>query len=287
MHRDEPADVVQELFAAAMFPGHPLGREVLGEPEVITQGHRARRSGRSSTPTTCRATWSSRRPATSTTSASRPASRPASPAATAASPPSAQAPSARPVAARRRVARHRAGAARPRRAGARTATRPTASPSPCSTTSSAGACPAGSSRRSARRGASPTRSARTAAPTTTPARSRSRSAPRPSNAHEVLELLHAELDRLAAEGITARELEVAKGPPPCRPALVARGLRLADVADRLGAAAVRHGAHRRGAARPASRLSPPTRCEAVAEEVLVGPEDARGGRALLPSRTSS
>ena len=37
MHRDEPADVVQELFAAAMFPAHPLGREVLGEPDVITK----------------------------------------------------------------------------------------------------------------------------------------------------------------------------------------------------------------------------------------------------------
>ncbi len=36
MHRDEPADVVQERFAEACFPGHPLGREVLGEPEVIT-----------------------------------------------------------------------------------------------------------------------------------------------------------------------------------------------------------------------------------------------------------
>jgi len=36
MHRDEPSDVVQELFATALFPGHPLGREVLGEPEVIT-----------------------------------------------------------------------------------------------------------------------------------------------------------------------------------------------------------------------------------------------------------
>ena len=35
MHRDEPADVVQEHFANAMFPAHPLGREVLGEPEVI------------------------------------------------------------------------------------------------------------------------------------------------------------------------------------------------------------------------------------------------------------
>jgi predicted Zn-dependent peptidase len=36
MHLDEPSDVVQERFAAAMFPSHPLGREVLGLPEVIT-----------------------------------------------------------------------------------------------------------------------------------------------------------------------------------------------------------------------------------------------------------
>jgi predicted Zn-dependent peptidase len=35
MHRDEPADVVQELFSEAMFWHHPLGREVLGEPDVI------------------------------------------------------------------------------------------------------------------------------------------------------------------------------------------------------------------------------------------------------------
>jgi len=33
----------------------------------------------------------------------------------------------------------------------------------------------------------------------------------PEHAHEVLELLHVELDRLGAEGITSRELEVAKG----------------------------------------------------------------------------
>ena len=37
MHRDEPADVVQEEFAAAMFPDHPLGREVLGEPEIVSK----------------------------------------------------------------------------------------------------------------------------------------------------------------------------------------------------------------------------------------------------------
>jgi len=36
MHLDEPADVVQERFSEAMFPGHPLGREVLGLTEVIT-----------------------------------------------------------------------------------------------------------------------------------------------------------------------------------------------------------------------------------------------------------
>ena len=35
MHLDEPADVVQERFNDAMFPGHPLGREVLGEPERV------------------------------------------------------------------------------------------------------------------------------------------------------------------------------------------------------------------------------------------------------------
>ena len=36
MHLDEPADLVHERFAEAMFPNHPLGREVLGVPEVIT-----------------------------------------------------------------------------------------------------------------------------------------------------------------------------------------------------------------------------------------------------------
>jgi predicted Zn-dependent peptidase len=35
MHLDEPADVVQEHFSEAMFPDHPLGREVLGLPDVI------------------------------------------------------------------------------------------------------------------------------------------------------------------------------------------------------------------------------------------------------------
>jgi predicted Zn-dependent peptidase len=35
MHGDEPADLVYDRFAAAMFPGHPLGREVLGTQDSI------------------------------------------------------------------------------------------------------------------------------------------------------------------------------------------------------------------------------------------------------------
>ncbi len=35
MHADEPADLVHELFSTAQFPGHPLGREVLGSEDSI------------------------------------------------------------------------------------------------------------------------------------------------------------------------------------------------------------------------------------------------------------
>jgi predicted Zn-dependent peptidase len=35
MHLDEPADVVQERLFESLFPGHPLGRDVLGREEVI------------------------------------------------------------------------------------------------------------------------------------------------------------------------------------------------------------------------------------------------------------
>ena len=39
MHGDEPADLVYERFAAALFPGHPLGREVLGtQDSVVSMG---------------------------------------------------------------------------------------------------------------------------------------------------------------------------------------------------------------------------------------------------------
>ncbi len=35
MHSDEPSDQVHDLLADALFPGHPLGREVLGDPETV------------------------------------------------------------------------------------------------------------------------------------------------------------------------------------------------------------------------------------------------------------
>ena len=35
MHADEPADLAAEKCAAAMFPGHPLGREVMGVPSSV------------------------------------------------------------------------------------------------------------------------------------------------------------------------------------------------------------------------------------------------------------
>jgi predicted Zn-dependent peptidase len=36
MHGDEPADLVHDLFSEALWPGHPLGREVLGDAETIS-----------------------------------------------------------------------------------------------------------------------------------------------------------------------------------------------------------------------------------------------------------
>lgn len=36
MHADEPGDLVHEVLARALFPGHPLGREVLGEHGTVS-----------------------------------------------------------------------------------------------------------------------------------------------------------------------------------------------------------------------------------------------------------
>ena len=36
MHDDEPADLVHEVFTEALYPGHPLGREVLGDEDTVS-----------------------------------------------------------------------------------------------------------------------------------------------------------------------------------------------------------------------------------------------------------
>ena len=45
MHADEPADLVHDVLAGALFPGHPLGREVLGRADH-RRGHDRRGRGR-------------------------------------------------------------------------------------------------------------------------------------------------------------------------------------------------------------------------------------------------
>src|SRR6266542_1824389 len=35
MHEDEPADHVHDVFLEAMYPGHPLGREILGDQDTV------------------------------------------------------------------------------------------------------------------------------------------------------------------------------------------------------------------------------------------------------------
>lgn len=42
MHADEPADLVHDVFADALFPDHPLGREVLGSEATVTALSRER-----------------------------------------------------------------------------------------------------------------------------------------------------------------------------------------------------------------------------------------------------
>jgi predicted Zn-dependent peptidase len=37
MHADEPSDLVHDVLAQALYPGHPLGREVLGEHATVSK----------------------------------------------------------------------------------------------------------------------------------------------------------------------------------------------------------------------------------------------------------
>jgi predicted Zn-dependent peptidase len=45
MHEDEPSDLVHDLFSDAMYPGHPLGRAVLGDRDTITAMERDQIAG--------------------------------------------------------------------------------------------------------------------------------------------------------------------------------------------------------------------------------------------------
>jgi predicted Zn-dependent peptidase len=45
MHADEPADLVHEVFTEALYPSHPLGREVLGDEATITAMSREQVAG--------------------------------------------------------------------------------------------------------------------------------------------------------------------------------------------------------------------------------------------------
>lgn len=45
MHEDEPSDLVHDVLQEAMYPGHPLGREVLGDRSTITAMSREDISG--------------------------------------------------------------------------------------------------------------------------------------------------------------------------------------------------------------------------------------------------
>ena len=92
-----------------------------------------------------------------------------------------------------------------------TATTTTATPWRCSTRCSAAACRAGCSRRSARSGAWSTRCTPTGPPTWRRGALAIYAGTVPERAREVLDLIDAELDAPGHDGITDRELAVAKG----------------------------------------------------------------------------
>ena len=217
MHRDEPADVVQEQFAAAMFPGHPLGREVLGEPEIVTQGDRARDPVllRRALPAGQHGGRGGRRPRPRPSRAE--ASRPGSPAVNGGRAPDAPGAVGETIPL---VVESRDTEQAQLVLGVRAPDRH--SPERFALAVLNHVLGGGLSSRLFQE----IRETRGLAYSIGSDRSAYDDAgllavsvgTAPEHAHEVLDLLHTELDRLAAEGITTRELEVAKGPPPRRPA---------------------------------------------------------------------
>ena len=213
MHADEPADFAAEQCTAAMFPDHPLGPRGARRPRPASRPSTQAGDPRASSTRHYRAgnlvvaaagdvdhdrlaAEVERRFAGRSGGAVAAAAR-------------------RPTPRRRPCVVHRA----PDRAGApgrghalpRAGIRPSAGPWPCSTTSWAGGSPAGCSRRSANGGAWPTRSGPSAPTTTRSGALTVNVGTAPEHAREVLDLVHGELDRMGDEGITDRELAVAKG----------------------------------------------------------------------------
>ena len=204
MRDDTPDDLVHDLFAEALFPEHPLGREVLGTRRARSRRCRATRSPRSTPRTTGRRTSWSPPPATSTTTRSSTLVDAALPGAI-----DGDAPAAADAAGRRAPSRSRS-LDRADRAGAprRSACARCAALDPDRyaldgrrTRCSAAACRAGCSRRSASSAASRTRCTRTARAFddtgslavyagTAPERRRTRRSTS----------IDAELDRLVADG---------------------------------------------------------------------------------------
>ena len=180
MNVDAPEDRVHTLLAEALFPDHPLGREVLGDRT------RSRRSAATTDRRVLPTSWY--RPAnvvvvaaghSTTTRSSLRSDRGARSTATVASCPTAERAdrTARAASSVERDDTEQAhlGLGLARRSPTTTTT---ATPSRSPTRCSAAGRPAGCSRRSARSGAWPTRCTRTRPPTPTPVRSRSTPAPR-------------------------------------------------------------------------------------------------------------
>ena len=58
MHGDEPAEEVHDIFNSAMYPGHPLGRDVLGLEATVSAAHATRSPGSTASTTARPTSWS-------------------------------------------------------------------------------------------------------------------------------------------------------------------------------------------------------------------------------------
>ena len=240
MHADEPADLAAERWQAALFPGHALGRDTLGHGGVGAAHRPARTSAPSST--------QHYRPGQHgrlggrrlhPRRGGRPTSSAASPAPRAARRPTRTAPGPDTVAARRGPPPHRAGPPRLRHALGLALRRAALGPGRAQPRPRAAACRAGSSRRSARSAGWPTRSGPSGRPTRTPARWPWWSGTAPEHVDEVLRIVDGELELLAADGVTDRELAVAKG--NLRAEMLLSGEDSGARMSRIGASLLLHG----------------------------------------------